>query len=333
MASNEQILQERADVAASILQTPGGGGILPPEKAAEFFRVLQNTTSLLGAVRMESMKSLTKSIPKINFSNVNVLSVAPDATNTDDLPLLASADRSAPTNSEITLNAKPYMAMVKLGMQTLMTNVAHDDFENVLMDEMLKAVANQIEVQALSSDTALSLGGPRDALNKQDGWLKRISSNVIDNSDAALSSDLLKNLKLAVNRRFRQGAHKFWLEDGAGENWRSILGARATPGGDDWLIKGEIPPAHGVPLVVVPNMPVSPAVGGGSPRPARSTVLYTDPKNLILGMFQNIEVHIEIVYREGSLYITVMWQNAFAVMHEAAAAKATNVIANPASLS
>lgn len=333
MATNQELLQERADVAASILQTPGGGGSLPPEKTKEFFRILQNSTSLLSEVRMEPMNALTKNVPKIGFGAVNVLSVAPDATNTGDLPLMESAVRSAPSLSEIQLNAKPYMAIVKLGLQVLKNNVEKDQFENTLMEEMTKAVGNKIEVLGLASDTAIPAGGEaRLAINKQDGWIKRITSNVVDNADAALSESLLTTLKLSVPRRFRQGQHKFWTEDGAAEHWRSILGSRATPGGDTWLTKGEIPPALGVPITVVQNMPVAAAVAGPPSHPERSTILFTDPKNLILGTFQEIEVHIEPVYREGSIYITVFWQNAFAVMHEQAAAKATNVLANPASL-
>ena len=332
MATNQELLQERADVAASILQTPGGGGSLPPQKTKEFFRILQNSTSLLSEVRMEPMNALTKNVPKIGFGAVNVLSVAPDATNTGDTPLLENAVRSAPSLSEISLTAKPYMAVVKLGMQVLKNNVEKDQFENTLMEEMTKAVGNKIEVLGLASDTALTSSEPRYALNKQDGWLKRITSNVVDQADAALSESLLTTLKLSVPRRFRQGQHKFWTEDGAAEHWRSILGSRATPGGDTWLTKGEIPPALGVPITVVQNMPVAAAVAGPPSHPERSTILFTDPKNLILGTFQEIEVHIEPVYREGSIYITVYWQNAFAVMHEQAAAKATNVLANPASL-
>lgn len=183
------------------------------------------------------------------------------------------------------------------------------------MTLIAERVGVDLETLALASDT---LGAGAYAL--QDGWIKRITSNVVNAASGDVSRAILEAALVSVPLRFRQaGRHAFYLEEYAGETWRKTIGDRATPLGDKAILEGTLPPAVGRPVIQVGNMPVT----AGAPNTAPG--LFTDPRNLILGFWRNIKIESERVAREQATYIIVSFRSAFAVEHEAAAAKITNL--------
>ena len=299
-------VEQRADALAALL---AGGGALPAEKAREFIRLVQNATPLLKAARVVEMPTPTYSLPKILFGSM-IVKAAP--TDGDEL---AAADRSAPTVSEISLVAKDYMASVKVSDKFMEDNVENESIEDTFMTLIAERVGVDLETLALASDT---LGAGAYAL--QDGWIKRITSNVVNAASVDLTRAHLEAALVAVALRFRaQGRHAFYVEEYAGEVWRKTIGDRATALGDKAILEGTLPPAAGRPVIQVGNMPVT----AGAPNTAPA--LFTDPRNLILGMLRNIRIETERVVREQATYIVVTFRVAFAVEHEAAASKITLV--------
>lgn len=313
--TTEQILKngspkQRADALLGLLTS---GGLLPAEKAKEFFRIAQNATPLLKAARVVPMNAVISSVPKILFASAVVKADPGDGS------ALASGDRSAPTTSEVTLTAKRHMAQVNVGYQFLEDNVEAEEMENTIMTLLVERVGVDMEAIALAGDT-LSVD---PVLALQDGWVKRITSHVVNAGSTDVNRALFEQLLRSVPLRFRQaGKHQFFVEENAGEKWRSIIGDRATALGDKAILEGMVPPAAGRPVQQVGNMPVA----AGSPSTA--PILFTDPRNLILGLRKAIDVRTFDDSRNGVVTITVRFQMALAVEHEAAAAKATNVIAS-----
>ena len=165
----------------------------------------------------EPMASKTKKLPKILFAS-RVVRADPG-----DGAALGSGQRIAPTTSEVTLNAKVIEVEGFLGYTALEDNVEGEMFEETYLRLLAEKVGVDLEEMALMSDVDIvDATLVAHGMAQQDGWLKRITSNVVDQADAALSESLLTTLKLSVPRRFRQGQHKFWAEDGAAEHWRGL---------------------------------------------------------------------------------------------------------------
>lgn len=305
----KQTPQQRADAILGLLS---GGGLLPADKAREFIRLAQNATPLLQAARVVRMTSPTFALPKILFAGRVTKAAATDGSAP------SSGDRSAPTTSEVTLVAKDYEAQVKIGYKFLRDNIEDDEVENTIMSTLIERIGVDLEEIGLAGDT----GSGDAALALQDGWVKRISTNVVNAGSAAVSRALFEQLHGSVALKFRQsGKHVFFVQEHAGEKWRAIIGDRATALGDKAILEGMIPPAAGRPVIQVGNMPVA------SGPPATAPILFTDPKNLILGIWQDIDVRTFDDSREGAVTITARYSVAFNIEHEAAAAKATNVLA------
>jgi hypothetical protein len=130
-----------------------------------------------------------------------------------------------------------------------------------------------------------------------------------------------------VPSRFRRDLkHNFFMGEKAANKWREIVAARATQAGDQALMSADLPPVGGTKVIEAANIPVT----TGSPDTA--PVLFTDPKNLILGIrtgirgggAQGISMKVQDWPKGNRIEIIVRARAAFGVMHEAAAAKGTN---------
>lgn len=306
--------QKRADFLIAALSSAGK---LPEEKAREFVRIAQNATPMLKAARVVTMRSHTTKIPKLIFADP-ILKADPG-----DGVAVSSGNRTAPTTSEITLTSKEVVATVKLGDQALMDNVEGEDFEATLMTLIAERVGVDLEALALGSDTTIvDATMVANGYAQQDGWLKLISSNVVNFSNGAVTKARMQALLTAVQLKYRQQQkHQYFVEEYAGETWRDLLGDRATALGDRAILEGALPPCNGKPVVQVGNMPVTTGT------PNVSSILFTDPRNLLLGVYKDITIETDRRPQERATYIVVSMRVAFGVEHEAAAAKGNNVLA------
>ena len=302
-----EMLGVRTDVTTSGLSS---GGAMPTEAATQFIKIAQNATPLLAKCRKVTMPTKDFRIPKIVMTG-RMLKAAPSEG-------AASSSRVAPTTSEVLLESKRYQLAVKITDEMLEENVEREGFEGTLMELVAEKVGIDTEEIALASDTLSS-----DAdLALQDGWLKLITSHVVDADDANVSASIFNAGHRAVPLRFRRGRHIWFVQEHAGETWREALSARQTALGDAAILNGQIPPAVGRPVEQVGNMPVTAAAGG---HPDVSKAIYADPANLILGFFRDVRIEVERVARESSNYIIVTVRQAFQIEHEAACSKLINV--------
>lgn len=201
---------QRADALLSMISSAGG---LPEEKVMEFIRIAQNATPLMKACRVEPMKAPTKKIPKILFNGV-VLRADPG-----DGSALASGQRVAPTTSEISLVAKKYVAEVKLGYDVLEDNVEADALESTILTLLAEKVGIDLEGIALAGDTSIvDATQVAQGFAQADGWLKRITTNVVSAGGATLGATLLSTARASVPLRFRTGGgHQFFVGEYAGD--------------------------------------------------------------------------------------------------------------------
>jgi HK97 family phage major capsid protein len=312
MSTNRDVLKgksliERTDFALSNLSS---GGLLATEVYNKFIQIAQNSTPVLKAARRVDMKSHTTKIPKITFAS-RIMKANP-GSNTP----LDPADRAAPTTSDVTLTSKEINGEVDIPYEVLEDNVEKENFETTLLEQIAIRFGLDLEELFLAGDT-----GSGDAyLAVMDGWLKKITSNVVNASTAALSAALLDAARVAVPLRFRQrGRYLNYVEDHAAETWRQLVGQRATILGDKYAIEGGAPPHSGSPVMAVGQMPVV----SGSPN--TSTAVFTDPSNLVFGVWREVEIRPWDYPPNRQIKFLIRARVACAVEQEDAAAKITNV--------
>lgn len=324
MASADDTLRalDPAQRAAFTISSLSSGGQLPEEKANKFVELATNDTPILSQCQVEKMASSVKKLPKIAFAGRIV------RTGPGDDTALGDSVRAAPTPSETTLTTKEYVAVVPVGYQALEENVEMDAFEAKLMRMIAIQWGVDMEELALSSDTTIDdVTLVAHGFARQDGWLKLITTNVVNASSAYVSALLLEQLRVSVPSRFRrQKCHQFFVGEKAANKWRETVAARATVAGDAALMNADLPLVGGTKVIEAPNLPVT----SGSPDTA--PVLYTDPKNLLFGVrtgivggnSQGISMKVEDDPKYSRVNIYVRARVAFGVMHEPAAAKGTN---------
>lgn len=325
MASADETLRNKDPHAraAFTLSTITSNGLLPEDKANEFVSLAQNATPLLSQCRVVRMASHTLKLPKITFAGAIV------RAGTADDAAMSSGNRAAPTPTETTLTTKLYSAVVPIGYEALEENVELEALQNTIMNEIAKRWGVDMESLALRSDTTISdatLVANGYAL--QDGWLKLITSNVVNASNAYVAQSILESARTAVALRFRQeGGYRFSLGEIAANKWREIISGRATAAGDRALLEEALPVCGGTPVQAVANLPVT------SGTPDTAPALFCNPQNLLMGVRtstrgagQNgISVKLFDDPENNRVSIFLRTKVAFAVMHEAAAAKITNL--------
>lgn len=306
-ALTDNEVQKRADLALSSLSS---GGLLAPEVFSKFIQIAQNTTPVLKAARRILMKSHTTKIPKILFAG-RIMHASPG-----DNTALPDGQRSAPTTSEVSLNTKEINGEVCVPYSVFEDNVEGDALETTLMTLMAEAYGRDLEDLFLNGDTA-SLD---TYLAQMNGWLKLITSNVVNAASADISETILDQAHTSVPLKYRQrGGFRWYMEDHAAEKWRSRVGARASIVGDKYMLANELPPYAGAPTEAVGHFPVT------SGTPDTSVVLYVNPQNLIFGVWRDVQLETWRDIKKRQIVITINSRVACAVEQEDAASKITNV--------
>lgn len=304
-----------ADLAVANLTA--GGGKLQDDQADTFYRKVFDRTGLLGDVRRIQMNSDTMNINKIGLAD-RILRVAPtgtapympdDGTNNRNLP---AADRFNPQFEQVVLTVKEYMAEIHLTDDVIENNLEKENLENIILDMAAQRLALDLEEALIIGDTADV--GLAPELRLQDGVLKRVTSNVVDAAGAALSLDVFADLQTALPTKYLRNLPqmKYYLHNHKELAWRTALAARGTDLGDRNITGNTPVPALGVSLATVPNMPAD-------------TILFTDPKNILIGLQRNMRLEYERYPRSRMNAFIFTFKAGFQIEEEEAMSKAINL--------
>lgn len=307
------------DLAVSNLTSDGGK--LQDDQADTFFRKIIDRPGLIGDIRSVPMNSDTMNINKIGLGSM-ILRVAPTGTppyivdgvgetyNNDRN--LASADRFSPTFEQVQLTVKEYLAEIHLTDDVMENNLEKDNLENVIMDLAAKRLANDLEVVLISSDSTNGALAP--VMQLQNGVLKRVTTNVVDAGNAAINLDVFADLQTAVPTKYMNNlsSMKYYLHHHKELAWRQALAARGTALGDATIQAGGPVPALGVNLQKVAQMPAD-------------QILFTDPKNIIMGIQRNMRLETERYPRSRMTAFIFTIKVGFQLEQEDATAKVINL--------
>lgn len=307
--SNMTVLQ-KADLALADISA--GGGLLLPEPAQQFIRLLIDESRLLPMATVVPMKAQNAFVPKIRFAS-RILRPGQEAT------ALSAADRSKPTLTNVELHTKLFKAEVRLPDEVLEDNIEKDQLKATIMSMMSEAIARDIEEVAILGDTAL---GDGSTLAQLDGVLKLSTSNVVDAAGATLNKGILKDMLKAMPKVYMRDRTRmrFLTSIDAKIDLTDNLGNRQTAGGDTLTFDGGTVKYQGVTLDEVPMFPDN--LGGGN---NTTDVLLTDPKNLQVGIWRQIKMETAKDISAGVTIIVATLRIGIQWAEEAAVVKAINV--------
>lgn len=284
MASNKSLLK-KADIALADLTNDGG--LLNPEQAGTFVRKMIIQPTIMNSVRVVGMGAPTRKINKIGFGS-RILHAAP-ASGT----AMASGKRAKPRTEQVKLTAHELMATVYLPYDVVEDNIeraqaANNESANSGPAAFRQTIIELIAGRAATDMEELGLLSDDDSddedLALQDGFLKisNDQSNVVDMEEAAISKALFKRGKKAMPKQYLRNTNrmKHFISTDQETEYRDTLADRATALGDKMVEGKTTAYAFGGEVSPVPQMPDEKG-------------LYTDPLNLIFGVYRDISMEYD----------------------------------------
>jgi hypothetical protein len=305
MAVTQRALVEKADLVVADLVA--NGGYLLPEQVRTFLRMIKDEPTILREARRVNMKSHTREVNKIGFTN-RILRAAP-ASGT----YMPDSDRAKPTTGKVLLETNKIMAEVHIDYETLEDNIEGGNLEQVIMQEMAKQAALDLEeyvilADKMSGDTYLQL---------QDGIIKQATVNVENVAGPMSKEQFSIGIKAMPSKYLRNPSAFRWYVSHANEtDYRDSLGDRPTAGGDSLIEGFRSVYHHGVPVVPAAMVP-------------GDTGILTRPDNIIWGVWRDIMVETDRDIRS-QVFIIVLTMRVGTVLEEAEAVVILKGIGTPA---
>lgn len=312
--TNTEVLR-RADIALADLSA--NGGLLDAEQTNTFIDMILEQPTILRQVRQVRMNAPERKINKIGFASRILRAAVQTGGAKDDGDndrYVRAADRAKPTTSQVTLNTKEVIAEVRLPYEVLEDNIEGSSFEAHIMRLIAERAAIDLEELALAGDSA-SLD---TFLALQDGYLKRMTSNVVNNAGGGISPTLFKNGLLAMPQRYHRNLNqmKHFVSVANTIKYRDNVAQRATGYGDSMLTGTQPIYAFGVGVEAAPMLA---AVGSGN------SGIFTFPQNLIFGIQREVRVETDKDIRSREYIIVLTARVALQIEEEAATVKYTNI--------
>lgn len=309
----------KADMALSDLAS---GGLMNPEQADNFIRILAQDTNFLQDVRLITMNRPQMYVNKLDLAS-RALRVANQGTISSPLSgeagtrALARADRVKVSTSRVELNTYEVIAEVNLPYEVLEDNIeggAIDNtrFQATVLDKLAERIRIDIEDVMLNGDTASG----DSFLAERDGVLKLTISNVVNNGGAALDAVTFNEMLQTLPDKFKRvlNRYKFYVSHNKAMQYMMQVAQRQTGLGDAVLVGGQgvnFAP-FGVPMVGAASMPSAQA-------------LLIDPSNVLFGVQRNMRLEYDKDTRERVLIMVFTMRFDFDLEQEDMVVKATNI--------
>lgn len=302
-------LLQKADLALADLTS--GGGLLQPETAQAFLRILIDESKLMKMATVVPMKSYKAEIPKIRFGT-RILRPGQEAV------ALPAADRAKPNLTNVELDTKLFKAEVRLPNEVLEDNIEKDQLKDTIMQLMGEAISRDMDEIAVQGDTNSS-----DVFLAQlNGILKASTSNVVDALTAGISKAVLRDMLKSMPTPFLRNKDllRYMTSVHALIDYADTYANRQTPAGDQHLQDSAPISYQGVPVLDIPLFPET----LGSATNCTDVVL-TDPKNVTVGVWRDIRMETDKDVSAGVVIIVASLRFDVKYAEETATVKAINV--------
>ncbi len=288
----------RADIAMATFEA--NGGLLQPEQANAFIDFVLEEPTILQQARVERMNAPEKKIARFGFGQ-RIMRAASQTGGAEDNGTngryLPKAQRSSPTNTQITLTSSEVIAEVRLPYEFFEDNLEGQSIESRIMRGIAAQAAIDFEEFGLWADTASA----DTYLKLQDGWMKRVAaSHVVDNAAAGISADMFANGLLALPQKYvnRLDQMRAFVSVANRIKYQQKTAARMTGLGDSAIQSDPTKPVYAYGLRVEAAQSIAFDDVGKSG-------LITFPKNLIWGIRRDITVETDKDIRSREYIIVV----------------------------
>jgi len=294
---------EKATWTTPDITAPAGGGLLSPQQAREFLRVLIDESILLKESNNQTSLSPKFEVPRISFGN-RILRAGVEATR------LAPGDRVKPLTGLVTLSTNLFKGEVPVSDEMFEDNIERDALADTIMVMIAEAVGRDIEEFVIKSDSARTSADGADfpVLSQFDGSIKQLQTSLpaaqkIDATSFDSYDQLFRQMVTKLPARYRRDvtALRLYVPVKHGDGYQGELAARGTPLGDTNVIENlRLKLAfRGIPVVPVPLMTGVSTVAGAEVNYDNFAIL-THPLNLYVGWHRRIRVERWRDPREGA---------------------------------
>lgn len=304
--------------ASSTVSTFSPGGVLLPQQAAKFVELAIVKSSLLQDCNTQIIPTSTYEVDKMGFTG-QVLH--PDEEDT----AFGSADVASPETGKTTLVSKRYKAEIGLTYDTVKRVINGDQLMPYLLNLAAEAARRDVEKCALLGDTSLSSATSLNRLlKKQDGFLKLITSSVVDAAGARMNLNLLDEARrLMPAEYFDEEGLEFLMSKNGEIDYQAAVTARATVLGDQNFAARNATAYHQHKVRRVPLLPTTLTYNGAD---KHSTALFCNPgTQLMVGFLEEMNVRTAEDIRAGKFIAVIRFDVAFQVLHQQACVKITNI--------
>ncbi|UOX39939.1 major capsid protein [Vibrio phage V-YDF132] len=304
---------QKADITLGDLIA--NGGYLNPEQGDKFIETLIEQPTILNQCRVVAMNSPKQEINRIGFGE-RIMRAAPEDGN-----YLPDGQRAKPTTGKITLDTKEVMAEVHLPYKVIEDNIMRGNINangkepnSGFVDMILRLISQR----AATDLEELGLLGDKSSADSYlalcDGWMKRITSNIVDHKGAEISKTMFKNGVKTLPAKYHRNlsAMRHFVSVAQNVEYADKLSSRETSLGDAKLQTIMNNYGSGVPVNGVPLMP-------------EESGILTNPMNLIFGIQREISMEYEKDIRARKFIIVLTTRVDFQVETEDAAVKYLNI--------
>jgi HK97 family phage major capsid protein len=307
MEDNRDIIQK----ADFLLAQLAPGGLLVPAQADRFIRLAIDASVLLSEMTRVNMRAPKELREKIRYGS-RTLRKGTEATALPE-PL-----RSRPDTEKIELDAQLVKAETRVSFEALEDSIERGTFAETVQQTMAERISLDLEDLSINGDVTST-----DPLLKTlDGFLVQATSNIALAGQATLARPIFKDAMKTMPSEFRRDKRsmRFITADEATIDYQESLGDRQTVMGDGHVSGMTIAPWQGIPIMDVPVFPVD--QGGGNDE---TSMLLTDPGNMLFGVWRNIRVDTDRDVIAGVFIIVVSARVDFLYAHEPAVVKTTGI--------
>ncbi len=307
MVPNRTLL-EKADLAIADLTVDGG--LLVPDQADRFIRLMIKESRVLSLVDSKPMTAPNGLLETLRFSG-RVLKPGVEATA---LPVAA---RSKPDLTKREIVSKLYKAEVRLDNEVLEDNIEKESLKNTIMSGLGEALSRDLEHVVWNGDTASA----DPLLATQDG-VRKLVTVTFDQLNARTNKGLwLGMLKTLPSEFLNRSRLMFFTSVKSELDWRDSVSERATEKGDDSLTGEELARFQNIKILAVPEAPEN--LGG----PAnQGDAILTDPKNIAVRFHRKIRIESDRDITAGELIIVATMRVGVNLVHPPAATKGINIL-------
>lgn len=282
---NNTIIRKAAISTGSL-----SSGLLNPEQAKKFIQQTFEATNLGNLVRHEMRTAKTGEIDKIGIAS---RIVRKKTENTDD------NYRANVNTPQIEYATTAIRLPWEITEETLRENIEGQNFETIVTNLMTSQLGVDLEDLYLNGDEATDSGNPDyDFLKINDGWIKQIANggHVYDaSSEQGMSLDMFYKTLAQLPNKYNNGKLRWLMSPKRAQEWELFLLNKVVNAG------GAVPDS-------VYNSPAR-IQTVECPSLDDSTILLTDPKNLIVVNTYGVQIRKttegkEAIMQDKRFYVT-----------------------------